>query len=121
MYKVFVSMRFKNRTEEQVKEILNKVKNWFKEFRPAELQDDEEVEVVCNYWCKVPVGANRKLWQLGNALQLMAECKDFVLIKDRGKEIPKGCKIEIEAWKASEPGKQLFFNEERQYFRVVVD
>lgn len=100
MYKVFVSMRFKDRTEEEVKNILTRVEAMFLEWRLPE-ENGKKIKAICNYWCIPPKKQNKKLYQLSNALYIMSECEEFVLIKDKGKPIPKGCELELEAWKTS--------------------
>ena len=100
MYKIFVSMRFKDRNEEEVKNILTRVEVMFLEWRPPEAKG-KKIKAVCNYWCTPPKKQNKKLYQISNALYIMSECEEFVLIKDRGKPIPKGCELELEAWKTS--------------------
>lgn len=94
--KIFVSMAFKWKSEEQVKEILEKLKKEYQKIYP-----EKDIEMICNYWYEWPRKGSKKLHELGNAIHLMAECDRFCLIRSKrnGKTyIPDGCKIEQHIW-----------------------
>lgn len=102
--KVFVSMSFKNKTEEDIKRYLHFTEIWCKNIFEY-VNDDDEIEAVCNYYNKqnapdyvYNMSTNKKLADLGRALSLMSTCDDFVLFANEDGSIPFGCNLELMAW-----------------------
>ena len=94
--KIFVSMGFKRKSEEDVKEILSKLKKAYCRMYPE--KDESEIELRCNYWYKAPESGAKKIHEMAHALELMAECDRFCLVRGKGDYIPNGCKFEQWIW-----------------------
>lgn len=85
--KVFVSMGFKDRSEEDVMADLTAVESQLKHFF------NNDVEMVHNYFCEKPEGGAR-LYCLGEAIKKLSECDCCCFI--RGWEKYNGCHVEME-------------------------
>ena len=91
--KIFLSMSFKGKTEEEIvaSEKLAKL-------IAKDLLHCSNIEVLCNYWYSAPENGEKKLHELSNALKLMAECDYLFLVYNKEGKLPEGCKVERMAW-----------------------
>lgn len=96
MIKIFVSMGFKGKSEEDVRNILSKLKRAYCRMYPE--KDESEIELKCNYWYEAPKTGSKKIHEMAHALELMAECDRFCLVVGKNYHLPKGCKIEKRIW-----------------------
>lgn len=97
--KIFVSMGFRGKSEEDVKEILSRLKKAYCRMYPE--MDESEIELKCNFWYEAPKNGAKKIHEMAHALSLMADCDRFCLVKGKCGYIPDGCKFEQHIWEES--------------------
>lgn len=90
MKKLFISCPMRGRTEENIRNSMERM------HKMAEVYFDQELEVIPTY---IPERApdtakNRRVWYLGESIKLMAEADYFIGIQYS--EVFKGCQIENE-------------------------
>ncbi len=86
--KLFISCPMKGRTEENIKNTLNRL------HKLAEVVFDQELEVIQSYIPgNAPDAANRPVWYLGESIKLLSEADYFVGVYT---DYFKGCRIEQE-------------------------
>lgn len=87
MKKLFISCPMKDRTEEAIKDSMNRM------HKIAEIIFGEELEVIDSYIPgEAPEDNNRAMWYLGKSVQMMAEADYFVGVSEFGYA---GCDIEM--------------------------
>ena len=59
--KIFVSMGFRGKSEEDVKEILNRLKKAYCRMYPE--MDESEIELECNFWYSAQLKVNVVMYQ----------------------------------------------------------
>lgn len=90
MKKLFISCPMKDRTEENIKDSMERM------HQMAELIFCEKLDVIPSYIEEnPPEDVNRKLWYLGKSIQLLAEADYFIGIGYS--ECFVGCDIEAQA------------------------
>jgi hypothetical protein len=93
MKKLFVSVPMKGRTEEEIKESINKM------HRIAEAYEGEELELMLTLIAEAPpAGCNRSVWYLSKSIEKLAEADIFIGIRDTAGWA--GCRIEADVAKA---------------------
>lgn len=93
MKKLFVSVPMKGRTEEEIKESINKM------HRIAEAYEDEKLELIDSYVAESPpAGCNRSAWYLGKSIEKLAMADVFIGVSDLSGW--PGCKIESDVARA---------------------
>lgn len=86
--KLFISCPMKGRTEENIKNTMNRL------HKLAEVVFDQELEVIQSYIPgNAPDAANRPVWYLGESIKLLSEADYFVGVYTG---YFKGCRIEQE-------------------------
>lgn len=86
--KLFISCPMKGRTEENIKNTMNRL------HKLAEVVFDQELEVIQSYIPgNAPDAANRPVWYLGESIKLLSEADYFVGVYT---DYFKGCRIEHE-------------------------
>lgn len=85
MKKLFISCPMKGRTEEAIKDSMNRM------HKIAELTFGEELESIDSFHVDVPETNNTAVWSLGKAIQMMADADYFVGISEFGYD---GCEVE---------------------------
>lgn len=89
MKKLFISCPMKGRTEENIRNSMERM------HKIAELIFDQELEVIPSYIeHKPPVDAKQAVWYLGESIKKMAEADYFIGINYS--DVFKGCMIEYE-------------------------
>ena len=92
MKKLFVSVPMKGRTEEEIKESIQKMK------KIAEIFEGEELELIDSYIeDNPPKDNNQAIWFLGESLKKLAQADVFIGINEAWDWC--GCYIEIETAK----------------------
>lgn len=87
MKKLFISCPMKGRTEENIKDSMDRM------HKIAELIFDQELEVIPSYIeHKPPVDAKQAVWYLGESIKKLAEADYFIGIEYS--QAFKGCGIE---------------------------
>lgn len=87
MKKLFISCPMKDRTEEAIKDSMNRM------HKIAELTFGEELEVIDSYIPgNAPTDKNKAMWYLGNSIQMMADADYFIGVSEFGHT---GCDIEM--------------------------
>ena len=91
MKKLFISCPMRGRTEENIKDSMEKM------HKIAELMFGEELELIQSYLENEnpPENANEKIWYLGKSLELLAEA-DYFIGPDYCSDVFSGCDIERE-------------------------
>lgn len=89
MKKLFVSCPMKGRTEENIKNSIEKM------HKIAEIVFEENLELIDSYIPKVPTTGNEGVWMLGRSIQMLAEADYFIGI-DSYSAMFSGCMIEGE-------------------------
>lgn len=72
MKKLFVSVPMKGRTEQEIKETMEKMK------KIAEIYEGEELEMIDTYINEVPQNANQSIWCLGESIKMLSEADVFI-------------------------------------------
>jgi hypothetical protein len=89
MKKLFVSVPMRGRTEQEIKESIEKMK------KVAEIYEGEELELIDTYIeDNPPQNNNQGIWYLGESLKRMAEADVFIGIDDHWSWA--GCNIETQ-------------------------
>lgn len=104
--KIFVSMSFKGKTEEDIERYLEFAENYYRtNCCECLLSEFDDVLVLCNYWYESgsmdDKNINFKLDQYAHALSLMSTCDDFILFTNEDGSMPFGCNLELQAWNNS--------------------
>lgn len=86
--KIFVSMGFKDRSED---DILNDLADAI--FQLTNVYAGTEIEIVHNYYCEKPENGPR-LYCLGEAIKKLSECDACYFLEDW--EQYKGCRVEMD-------------------------
>lgn len=90
MKKLFVSVPMKGRTEENIKNSIEKM------HKMAELIFGEELEVIDSYVeGRVPENVNQSVWYLGESIKKLAEADYFIGIQYN--DFWNGCRVEADA------------------------
>ena len=93
MKKLFVSVPMKGRTEEEIKESINKM------HRIAEAYEDEKLELIDSYVAESPpASCSQSVWYLSKSIEKLAEADIFIGIRDTASWA--GCRIEADVAKA---------------------
>lgn len=102
--RVFVSMPFKNKSEEYIRKCLNYAENYYRS-QTEYLHDDDEVHIVCNWYDENNApdyvrnpNVSKRIMDLSQALEKMATCDEFILITNPDGSIPFGCNLEMIVW-----------------------
>ena len=89
MKKLFVSVPMKNRTKEEIRVSIQKMK------QIAEIYEGEELELIDTYIKDTPPeNKNESIWYLGKSIQMLAQADVFIAISDS--YFWNGCAIETE-------------------------
>lgn len=89
MKKLFVSVPMKGRTEEEIKESIQKMK------KIAEIYEGQELELIDSYIEDNPQQINHlAIWYLGESLKKLSQADVFICIDDTWRW--NGCQIESE-------------------------
>lgn len=104
--KIFVSMSFKGKTEEDINRYLEFAEDYYRtNCCECLLSEYDDVLVWCNYWYETePMDDERinvKLDQYAHALSTMSTCHDFILFTNEDGSMPFGCNLELQAWNNS--------------------
>ena len=87
MKKLFVSVPMKGRTEEEIRESIDKMK------KIAEIYEGEELELIDSYIeHNPPQNSNQAVWYLGESLKKLSEADVFIGIDDCYEW--NGCEVE---------------------------
>lgn len=104
--KIFASMSFKDKTEEDINRYLEFAGDYYRtNCCECLLGEFDDVFVLCNYWYENgsmdDEHINEKLDQYAHALSLMSTCDDFILFTNEDGSMPFGCNLELQAWNNS--------------------
>lgn len=86
MKKLFVSVPMKGRTEEEIRESIDKMK------KIAEIYEGEQLELIDTYINEVPQNVNQSIWCLGESIKMLSEADVFIGIDDCYEW--NGCEVE---------------------------
>ena len=102
--RVFVSMPFKNKSEEDICKCLNYAGAYYRN-QTEGLRDDDEIHMICNWYDKnnepdyvKDPNVSKRIMDLSKALEKMATCDEFILITNPDGSIPFECNLEMSVW-----------------------
>mgnify|MGYP004651261871 CR=1 FL=1 len=112
MKKLFISCPMRDRTDENIRQSIEKM------HRIAEAMFGEPLEIISSYIPEdAPEAANKPIWYLGRSLQLLSDADFFIGITDAWES--RGCYIEAEA--AARYGISTVFVEKRHVAPDLVE
>ena len=72
MKKLFVSVPMRGRTEEEIRDSIEKMK------KIAEIYEGEELELIDTYINEVPQNVKQSIWCLGESIKMLSEADVFI-------------------------------------------